>query len=533
MTDSLPSVREICRRLDGLPLAIELVAARLVVLPPNRVLQALDEGLALEMEGPVDLPERQRTLRAAIAWSYGLLSDGQKELHDALGAFAGGCTLEDARAVSHSGPAFFRDLEALVAWSLVRSDIEDGDVRLSMLETVREDAVARLHERGALDQFRRRHAERFVALSLSAEAELAAGPGQADWLELLERELDNIRTALDWCLSSARAEDALRAISALDRFWRAHAHVGEARRWLSLGLALTGDVSENVRGAALLTAARLAAAQSDWNASAASLEEAIEIFARAGRGRDEVTALSFLSFVALRRDELEQAGQSARRALALAQEGGDPATTSKALMACGDVSWTEGAYSQAIAQYEEAVELVRGLDDPLLLSDAVYNLGMAAFQGGNVDRARSSFEEAQELARSLGDVPHLAAAQFMLASLDLASGDNSAAVGRARESYSLYASLGDDRSCARNLVVLAGAAAADGAFEEAARLTGAADSLRGNEQPDEFERPVLDGYLARLESMLGPAQSSRLKSAGRGLRSDVILAEVVSLGVEE
>jgi tetratricopeptide (TPR) repeat protein len=197
------------------------------------------------------------------------------------------------------------------------------------------------------------------------------------------------------------------------------------------------------------------------------------------------------------------------------------------------VSWTEGAFARAIAQYEEAVELVRQLADPLLLSDTVYNLGMAAFQGGEAGRARTSFEEAEELARGLGDVPHLAAAQFMLASLDLASGDIATAAGRARESYSLYASLGDDRSCARSLVVLAGAAAADDGFEEAARLTGAAESLRGTEQLDEFERPVLEGYLARVESTLGAAQTSRLKTVGRGLRGDVILAEVVSLGIEE
>ena len=142
--DARASVWEICRRLDGLPLAIELVAARLAVLPPNRVLQALDEGFALEMEGPIDLPERQRTLRATIAWSYSLLSDSQKELHDALGVFAGGSTLEDVLAVARADGGFLRDLEALVAWSLVRSDVADGDVRLSMLETVREDAIARL-----------------------------------------------------------------------------------------------------------------------------------------------------------------------------------------------------------------------------------------------------------------------------------------------------------------------------------------------------------------------------------------------------
>ena len=125
--DALPSVREICQRLDGLPLAIELVAARLVVLPPAQILEALDEGLALEMEGPIDLPERQRTLRATIEWSYGLLNDRQRALHEALAVFAGGCTLDDARAFAGREPRFLADLEALVAWSLLRSDVADGE----------------------------------------------------------------------------------------------------------------------------------------------------------------------------------------------------------------------------------------------------------------------------------------------------------------------------------------------------------------------------------------------------------------------
>ncbi len=148
LEDALPSVREICRRLDGLPLAIELVAARLVVLPPAQILKALDEGLALEMEGPIDLPERQRTLRATIDWSYSLLSARQRELHGALGVFSGGCSLEDAREIAGSATGFLSDLEALASWSLLRSDVSDGSVRLSMLETVREHAVMRLVSEG-------------------------------------------------------------------------------------------------------------------------------------------------------------------------------------------------------------------------------------------------------------------------------------------------------------------------------------------------------------------------------------------------
>ena len=141
--EALASVHEICRRLDGLPLAIELVAARLVVLPPAEIVRALEEGLALDMEGPVDLPERQRTLRAAIDWSYQRLTVSQRMLHGTLAVFSDGASLDDARALAPDTSTFLPDLEALVGWSLVRSEAGDGELRLSMLETVREHALGR------------------------------------------------------------------------------------------------------------------------------------------------------------------------------------------------------------------------------------------------------------------------------------------------------------------------------------------------------------------------------------------------------
>jgi len=184
---AIASVHEICRRLDGLPLAIELVAARLAVLPPAEIVRALGEGLALEMEGPVDLPERQRTLRAAIDWSYRRLTDRQQLLHGTLAVFSDGAALEDARAVAPELTTFLADLEALVGWSLLRSEASDGSVRLSMLETVREHALAELEQAGHLDRVRDKHADRFVELASVAEPGLA-GPEQARWLDRPKRE---------------------------------------------------------------------------------------------------------------------------------------------------------------------------------------------------------------------------------------------------------------------------------------------------------------------------------------------------------
>ena len=525
--DALPSIFEICRRLDGLPLAIELVAARLAVLPPARILQALDEGLTLQMEGPVDLPERQRTLRATIEWTYGLLDARQRELLGVLAVFAGGCSLDDARELADTNGSFLSDLEALVGWSLVRSDVSDGDVRFSMLETVREDAEQRLATAGRLEDLRRRHAERFLELASAAETELS-GPNLAAWLERLEIDLDNIRTALDWCFASGRVEEALRAISALDRFWRAHGHVSEARRWLSLGLGLAEGVAHEVRANALWTAAQQAAAQSDWKTADELLEEAHELFEASDSAREVALTLANLSFVSLMQGDVDRAERFAEAAVEASRELHDDRASSGALMTLGDVYSAKEQHELALARYEEAIELRRRLGDPLLVSDAIYNLGLAAFHGGDAERARESFAEALELARDLHEKPYVGAAQFMLSLLDLDAGETSAAGARARESLALYSELEDDRSRSRCLVVLAGVAAAEREFPEAARVLGAARVLRRGDEPDVFERPLLEEVVPLLERELGKQSLDELQARGSKLGADAALAEVVS-----
>ena len=534
--NATPSVREICRRLDGLPLAIELGAARLVVLPPPRILQALDEGLALEMEGPVDLPERQRTLRATIAWSYGLLSESQRQLHNALAVFAGGCTFEDARAVAQAGSGFFRDLESLVAWSLVRSDVTDGDARLSMLETVREDAAARAAAAGKLDDLRRRHAERFLELTRAAADELA-GANQVEWLERLERELDNVRGTLDWCFSSGRVEEALTAISALDRFWRAHGHVSEARRWLGLGLALADDAPREVRADALWTAARQAAAQSDWDAAVPLLEDALDLFREQCRGREVVFALSELGSVALRRDDTKRAAMFCEEALVLARTLGDPRATSAALNILAEVSRSQGDHERALALAEEAVLLRKALGDPLLIADSTYHLGVAAFESGNLERAENAFGASLSLARELGEVLFTGAALCMLGSIALLRDDLSLASDRLHESLGIYTEVEDRRSTAECLCALGGYAAASGEPERAARLWGAADSLRGD-SPLEYAEPAIEARFGPgLVESLGVERFAELRAEGKRLGHNRVLwadsgALVASQGTE-
>ncbi len=499
--ETLASVHEICRRLDGLPLAIELVAARLVVLPPGEIVRALDQGLALDMEGPVDLPERQRTLRAAIDWSYGLLSDRQRDLHGALAVFANGCALEDARAVAGAGAGadFIRDLEALVSWSLVRGDAADGELRLSMLETVREHALDRLRSSGRLDELKERHAECLLRLALAAESELA-GPDQARWLDRLELELDNTRTAIEWLLAASRAEDALRAVAALGRFWRSRGHVTEARRWLAVGLELGGDIAPDVRADALWAAARQAAAHSDWSAAEAYLDEALPLFREAGRSQELAFTLSELAFVAVRKGKLERGAGLCEQALEVARGLGDARATSAALLTLAEIRSKQGDHSSALEHEAEAVALRRELGDPLLVIDAVHGLGWVSFLAGDYGGARIAFSESLERARALGDALHLAEALRMLGELDLFDGDPDTAETRITESLAICEDVGSDLDRAACLTALGGVEALRGKPDAAALLFREALALRAGSEPEASERAVLDRFAAHLAS---------------------------------
>ena len=491
--DALSSVHEICRRLDGLPLAIELVAARLVVLPPADIVRALGEGLALRMEGPVDLPERQRTLRAAIDWSYQRLTDSQRALHGALAVFADGAALTDARALAHHSECFLPDLEALVGWSLVRSEASDGEVRLSMLETVREHTLDHLRAGGALDDLRESHAQRFLELALAAEPELS-GPDQTRWLGHLERELDNLRAAIDWLLASGRVEDALRATAALSRFWRSHGHMAEARRLLALGLELDAEVAQAVRADALWAAARQAAAQSDWPAAEGLLTRALPLFRQDARGREVAFTLSELAFLAVRSSDLDRGADLCEESLAVARELGDARATSAALLTLAEIRSTQENHATALEHNQEAVALRRELGDPLLVTDAVHNLGWVAFLAADFGRARAAFGESLNGAREIGDAIHTAEALRMLGELDLFSGDPDTAEERIRESLEIYTEMGSDLDRAASLTALGGVEALRGRPDQAAQLFAEALALRRGVPPEAPERAVLDRF---------------------------------------
>ena len=530
----LPAVREVCRRLDGLPLAIELVVAPLAVLPPIQLLQALDDGLALQMAAPLDLPERQRTLRATIDWSYGLVSRCQRDLHGMLAVFAGGAPLDALGVVCDDLTAdLLGDLGALVEGGLVRRETTaDEPPRFAMLATVREYALEVLAAEGRLEEMQALHADYFLGLAEQAAVGLE-GDEQASWLERIEQDLDNVRAALGFAFESGRVELGLRIAAALARFWRAHAHVGEARRWLALGLSRADGVAPELRADALWTAAHQADAQSDWGAAVPLLEEALELFHDSGRGREESFALSELGYIALVRGDADRAAALCERALTVARKIGDDRAASAALTNLGEVRSVQGDHDRAFACFEEAVVLRRALGNPYLVSGVVYNLGLAALRSGDLVRARRAFEESLGFARQIGEELHIAAQLFMLAELDLLEGDLASADGRIRQSLAVYEKLENERDIAECLVVLGGVAVAEGSFGRAARLLGAATALRGDAPLELSERLVLERFQPELAAALGDVELSALESEGASMGRQRLLLEVVSTGIEE
>lgn len=244
--ETAQAVAEICIRLDGLPLAIELAAARIRLLDAPALLARLERRLPLLTDGARDLPARQQTLRNTIAWSYDLLDPTEQALARTVAVFVGGCTLEAAQAVFPDEVDVLDSAESLVAKSLVRSVVAaPGQTRLTMLETTREFALEQSLVTGELDTLRRRHAEYYLTMAEQAESELW-GPTASDWLDLLAAEHDNMRAALEWGLSEGGpigGELALRLAGALARYWWTRSYLVEGQHWLTRALASTRDRS--------------------------------------------------------------------------------------------------------------------------------------------------------------------------------------------------------------------------------------------------------------------------------------------------
>ena len=481
--ESAPAVAEICVRLDGLPLAIELAAARIKMLPPKAMLQRLSSRLNLLTGGARDLPERQRTLRATIEWSYALLNEGEQLLFARLAVFSGGRTLEAIEAICDAEGDLpvevFDGVSSLLDKSLLRQEEgPGGEPRFVMLETVHEFAREKLQESAEAGEIKRTHAEYFLTLAEEAYPELK-GANQLEWLERLEAEHDNMRAALSWALERKEAEVALRLGGALWWFWFVRGYHSEGRRWLQEALAIEVRGSPEVRAMALAGIGRLALDQGDLDRAQEACEEGLELLANEARETSEAKLwlLERLGWVAWAREEHEQATQLFEESLALSQQMSDTYWHATSLSNLALATHSLGDYEKATELYEQSMHLFREQGDKRRLATCLNNLAMVMCSQGDLRRAAKLIEESVALLRELGARVDVSIGLCNLGWIALLREDIGRAADIYKESLSLSWDTGLNPVVQSTLEGFACLAGAKGEAERTARLWGAAQAL--------------------------------------------------------
>ncbi len=438
--ENAPAVAQITARLDGLPLAIELAATRTKVLTPQQILPRLEQSLSILTSGARTLPERQRTLRGAIAWSYDLLEGTERDLFARLAVFFGGWTLEAAETVTEPGELGVDALDgltSLVDRSLIRRTDPNGHPRFVMLETIREFALEQLEAGADAEAVRRRHGQHFLDLALEAEPHLTADD-QVEWLDRCEVEHPNLRAALRWAIEEGEADRAQEAAGALWRFWQQRGHLAEGQRWFEEILALpSGQGSTVARAKALIGAAGIAWWQKDRESAKAFYEQALPIERELGDPGRIAEALYNLAF-AVAGEDVEAAARMLDEALGLFRSAGD-----------------ERGTAQVLAM--------------LVIRDA---------QADRWEAVLAKLEEAVAIWRKLGDRLHLAFDSIWLAFAHGRLGHREAARAAALESLDLFLEADNQTGVGIALVDLAFLATWEGRHEEAIRLAGAFDSVK-------------------------------------------------------
>jgi tetratricopeptide (TPR) repeat protein len=507
-------VAEICRRVDGLPLALELAAARIKILPPEALLARLEQRLALLADGARDAPDRQQTMRNTIGWSYDLLTAREQVLLRRLAIFSGGFTLEaaelvsrtvetsrrrDVAAASPSDTAILEVLASLVDQSLLRlGEVAlSGTVeaRFSMLETVREYALERLEASGEAEIVRHAHAAYYLALVERAEASLH-GPDAPATLNRLEAEHDNLRAALAWTIEQEDAPIALKLAHASWRFWWMHSHLDHGRLWLERALALPdpGASAAALRPRALVDAGYFARIQGAYTDAFAMGEEALAASRTIGDIDTMASALFLLGLVASDRGELEQAQLYYQEALALDRKQGD---------------------RHAVAIY-------------------LNQLGEIAIAQDQLDEAATAGEEALAIWRERGDAWGIAWGLIQLGKLARAQGDAAHAVALLRQSLTSNAQLGDQEITTRAVSELALLASDRGRYDLAARLYGMVATLRETIGVPlaPIDRARYEQAVATARAGLDAAEFTAAWDAGRTLPLDHALAEALNASQE-
>lgn len=547
--ENAAAIAEICWRLDGLPLAIELAAARCRILSPQALLARLLSPLQLLTTGSQDLPPRQQTLRATIDWSYQLLTPAEQSLFRRLAIFVGGWTLDAAEEVcatvsdaptfpsarpilSTNAVAVLDHLTVLIDHSLVQQAEEpDGEPRFTMLETLREYAFERLEESGEAPLLRQLHLHFYLALAEAAENKLT-GREQLTWLTRLEREHDNLRAALTNCRSIAGGEElALRLATALSWFWELHGHVSEGRAWLENLLARTAlempaRAFVSVRATALYRTASMANAQSDHQRALALANESLTLFHTLGDVNGMGWAHYMLGLSALLQGNYPHAATQLQESLTLFRATGDALGIGWSLNELGSLAMMRGDYAQAAIHHAESLAIARNLGNARDIAIHQVKQAMLMQAAGDYRQAVVHLEESLALFRQLGDRQNIPLVLHSLAYAFQLQNDFVRAQTFFREALQLYERIGNRFGIARCLIGLAASAEATGQFTRAAGLYGAAAAQHDN--LNAFLEPGERDFSARsqgvVQERLGESAYSAAWNAGQTMTPTQALA---------
>jgi predicted ATPase/DNA-binding CsgD family transcriptional regulator len=416
-----PSVAEICRRLDGLPLALELAAARVRTLGPEQLASRLDDRFRVLVDGPRSSPAHHRTLLTTIDWSYALLTEAERRLFARLAVFVGGWTLEAAEAVCSDGGIAVRDILPLLGRLIDRSLVvtETGD-RYRLLETLREYAADRLRTSGEAQSVAERHCDWCLDLMERFDVEWR-GPAQATWFKRVEQEHANVLAVLGWCVEKGEVERGLRLASAAWRFWEVHGHLSIGRAWLARLLEHPGPASA-ARTRALDAAGHLAILQDDQATGVPLVERSLALAHELNDEQALANAYHSLGLAAQYRQDYSVAADMHTRSLHFARAIGDTPRTYVAIYNMAVVAQRQNDFDRATTLHEESLRLKREAGDYWSVGYSLLNLALLAWIRGESPRATALVEESLLLRRDLGDMPGIAACLEMLAELTTVRG---------------------------------------------------------------------------------------------------------------
>jgi predicted ATPase len=522
-----PAVAQICARLDGIPLAIELAASRIRVLSAEEIAARLDDRFRLLVGGSRTALPRQQTLRALIDWSYDLLTESERVLLRRLSIFAGGWTLQAAEEVCSDGSIQAYEVLDLLAHlidkSLVVAEPQDGRERYRFLEMLRQYAQDRLAESIEVDEFGHRHAQHFLQMAEESYGELW-GSKQGYWLARLETEHDNLRAALEWMTRDVgREEMLLRMAGSLWRFWEIHGYISEGRAWLVHALAANSNVPAYWRANGLRGAGTLARQQGDYDQAKTMHEESLALFREMGLKIGIARELDALGEIAQYQGNYAPAIELHTESLALRYEIDDREGIAVSLGQLGNIARGRGQYQHARELLEQSLEMNRATGNKLYTALSLNNLGLVESRVCEYERAISLFEEAVSLYRELDDKPGISNTLHNLGNVAKDQGRMQRATTLYQECLALKQALGDKRGIARVMADLAEVALCQGNYARAAELTGQSLTLfrELGVKPGIIVSSVVQAFVAHYQGDYDRASSLATESLALATELDL------------